>query len=85
MVSLADELVASDRPFASLVTLSLSKLKNLCCLLLLNKTMALSAAGACCGYMLCVVHQLQLGRASHPYPTLLCRAVARCAAQAWQR
>jgi hypothetical protein len=45
VVSLADELVASDRPFAALVTLSLSKLKNLCCLVLLNNTMALSAAG----------------------------------------
>lgn len=45
VVSLADELVASDRPFAALVTLSLSKLKNLCCLVLLNNSMALSAAG----------------------------------------
>jgi hypothetical protein len=45
VVSLADELVASDMPFAALVTLSLSKLKNLCCLVLLNNSMALSAAG----------------------------------------
>lgn len=45
VASLADELVSSDRPFAALVTLSLSKLKNLSCLVLLNKSMALSAAG----------------------------------------
>lgn len=45
VVSLADDLVASDRPFAALVTLTLSKLKNLCCLVLLNNSMALSAAG----------------------------------------
>jgi hypothetical protein len=45
VMSLADDLVASDRPFAALVTLTLSKLKNLCCLVLLNNSMALSAAG----------------------------------------
>lgn len=57
MVSLADELVASDRPFAALVTLSLSKLKNLCCLVLLNNSMALSAAGrgSSSGVILCMV------------------------------
>eukprot|EP00775_Hariotina_reticulata_P008860 gene8860-9039_t len=44
VVSLSDELVA-DRPFASLVTLTLCKLKNLICLLLLNTSMSLSAAG----------------------------------------
>jgi hypothetical protein len=44
VVSLADELVA-DRPFACLVTLTLCKLKNLICLLLLNTSMSLSAAG----------------------------------------
>ncbi len=44
VVSLADEL-AADRPFAAFVTLVLSKLKNLTCLLLLNTSLTLSAAG----------------------------------------
>jgi hypothetical protein len=34
-----------DRPFSALVTLTLCKLKNLCSLVLLNSSMALSAAG----------------------------------------
>ncbi|WIA15536.1 hypothetical protein OEZ85_002170 [Tetradesmus obliquus] len=44
VISLANELVC-DRPFAALVTLTLCKLKNLCSLVLLNSSMALSAAG----------------------------------------
>lgn len=44
VVSLADELV-TDRPFAALVTLTLCKLKNLSSIILLNASMALSAAG----------------------------------------